>query len=78
MAQYKDANFRKVTGHRTDGRGNPIPVTVYSYDGSSKVYDIVVDMEDQYRYVCRAKSAKVEPCAVHREISKFFNLDLAL
>ena len=78
MAKYKDANFRSVHGHRTDARNNPVPVTVYSYEGSSKMYDIVVDLDDRYKFVCRERSKKCDPGAIHREIDKHFNLDLPL
>ena len=77
MARYKDANFRKVIGHRTGPRGEAIAVTVYTYEGSSKIYDIVLDVEG-WMYTCREKSKKCEPSAVHREIDKFFNLGLML
>jgi hypothetical protein len=72
---YKDANFRKVFGHRVDEYGRPVPVEIYIYEGKTKIYDIIVhSMPD--KYTCRVNSRKTEIGPAHKEIDKYFNLSL--
>lgn len=75
-AAYKDANFRKTFTHMQGVFRAKIDCVCYSYEGKSKLYDIVVP--EVGAPIFRTNMKRTTPTAAHHEIDRFFNLALPI